>query len=116
MGTVDPGGRRLLDDRRGEKDVSALDVFLAIVGVGVTALVIAGMVLLEPHHLVSRAPETDLSDVKPRALARPNIHRPTATEPGAERTRREPAMSRGDLTEEDRTAGPFEIRQPPMDA
>ncbi len=84
--------------------MSALDVFLATMGVGVTALVITGMVLLEPHHLVSSAPQTDLSDVKPHNLVRSNINRPTATKPSAERSCQEPATLRAGVTEENRPA------------
>lgn len=68
--------------------MSALNVFLAIVGVGVTALVIAGMILLEPRHLVSDAPQTDLSDVKPNRPAGPNGSRSPATQPVAEQPSR----------------------------
>ena len=42
--------------------MSALNVFLAVMGVGVTGLVVAGMILLQEHHLISPAPQTELPD------------------------------------------------------
>ncbi|MDQ2896792.1 MAG: hypothetical protein M3Y09_14285, partial [Actinomycetota bacterium] len=60
--------------------MSALNIFLAITGAGVTAMVITGMVLLKPDDLVSPAPQTDLSDIKSHELARPNVNTPTATQ------------------------------------
>ena len=67
--------------------MSALNVFLAIVGVGVTALVVAGMVLLKPHHLVSAAVQTDLSDVEPKTADRAATTRPAVAD---RRTRVQP--------------------------
>lgn len=68
--------------------MSALNVFLAIMGAVVTGMVITGMVLLEQGHLVSPAPQTDLSDVEPHGRTLPNTGRSTAAESTAERSRR----------------------------
>ena len=48
VGPVDPRRRRVLDDRGREANVSALEILLAFVGFGVTAMVIAAMILLTP--------------------------------------------------------------------
>ncbi len=96
--------------------MSALDVFLAITGAGVTTLVITGMVLLKPHHLVSPAPQTDLSDIRPHQLTRPNINTPTAAQPNAKQSRQDPATTRANLTEQDRPADDRQTREPTMQA
>jgi hypothetical protein len=43
--------------------MSALNIFLAVVGLGVTMMVITGMLYLKPHHITQPAVLTDLSDV-----------------------------------------------------
>ncbi len=46
--------------------MTALNIFLAVVGCLVAAMVVTGMVFLKPHHITTPAPLTDLSDVQQR--------------------------------------------------
>jgi hypothetical protein len=46
--------------------MTLLNIFLAVVGLGVTVMVILGMLFLKPHHITQEAELTDLSDVKNR--------------------------------------------------
>ena len=84
--------------------MSAVNVFPAIVGVVITGLVIAGMVLLEPRHLISPAPQTELPDVKPSQPAGRHTRTKPATEPDAEQPRDQLAAVRASPDGEDRPA------------
>src|SRR4051812_6209712 len=51
VGAVHPRGRRLLDGR-GQDTMTDLDVLLAVAGLAVTVLVVAGMILITPRGAV----------------------------------------------------------------
>lgn len=93
--------------------MTALDVVLAILGFGITVLVVAGMVLLEPRHLVSEAVQTDLSDVKRhRPAGRRSRTKPQqATEPAAD----QPATFRPSPNSGDRPAADLRTRVQPKE-
>jgi hypothetical protein len=72
VGPVDPRGRRVLDDRGGEADVSALEIVLAGVGLCTTAMVIVAMILLTPSGGVAvhaESTDADGSNLSPVPLA-----------------------------------------------
>jgi hypothetical protein len=46
--------------------MTALNIFLAVVGLIVTMMVLTGMMFLKPHHITTPAELTDLSDVEQR--------------------------------------------------
>jgi hypothetical protein len=95
--------------------VTALDVVLAILGIGITGMVVAGMVLLVPRNLVSPAVQTDLSDVKPHHPAGRNDGTKPTTEPAAEPGRDTVATFRASLNDGDRPAGDRRTRVQPKE-
>ncbi len=63
--------------------MTALNIFLAVVGLLVTIMVLTGMMFLKPHHITTPAQLTDLSDVKQRFGATP-VEVPVVAEPAVE--------------------------------
>jgi hypothetical protein len=78
VGAFDPRGGRLLDDRR-EASMTDLELLLAIAGVIVTVLVVAGMILITSHGEVSLYPEE--SDSQGSNLSRAGAPDPAQARP-----------------------------------